>query len=119
MARGGQIGNTNAKKGQMFADAVRVALQAYESVDVPQGQALRKIADVLVKGALEGNMTALQEIANRLDGKPNVSVDVSETIHIIRTAAEMTDDELATLASGSRSRASSSAQGENQPTSVH
>lgn len=70
MPVGAPKGSANRAKGTQFADAVRVALMTYEATDVPQGQALRKIADTLVKGALEGNMTALQEIANRLDGKP-------------------------------------------------
>jgi hypothetical protein len=119
MPVGAPKGNTNGKKGQMFADAVRVALMTYEATDVPQGQALRKIAEVLVKGALEGNMTALQEIANRLDGKPNVSVDVSQTVEIIRRAADLNDDELASIAAGGRAGTATTQSSAEQPASVH
>lgn len=46
----------------------------YEEGDIKAGQALRKIADRVVKAALAGDKDARQEIANRLDGRPTEHV---------------------------------------------
>ena len=119
MPRGAPVGNKNSANKNAFADSLRKSLATYSNADVPMGLALRKITDNLVRAACEGQLEFVKEVANRLDGKPNVSVDVTQTLEIIRTAAEMTDDELATLASAGSSRAASKAQGEDQPTRVH
>lgn len=65
-------GNQNAAKGKEWADALRLALKTYEDKDkkIKRGHALRKIADGVVKNALEGDKDSWQEIGNRLDGKP-------------------------------------------------
>ena len=74
---GGQIGNKNNAKGKDWQDALRKAMIQYESADVPQGQALFKIATKVVQQALEGDPTAWQEIGNRLDGKPAQALQLS------------------------------------------
>jgi cephalosporin-C deacetylase-like acetyl esterase len=114
------LGSKNRAKGKQWQDALQYALATYEVAgEVERGQALKAIARKVVDNAIKGDKDAIREVADRLDGKPNVSVDVTQTLEIIRTAAEMTDDELATLASAGSSRAASKAQGEDQPTRVH
>jgi hypothetical protein len=52
-----------------------VALESYSSADVKQGQALRRIADVVIKKAIDGDKDAINEIGNRLDGKPAQAIE--------------------------------------------
>lgn len=67
----GHSGNPNgARRPKRWQDALDRALEQYEKGEVKAGQALRAIADKVVSLALEGNKDAYQEIANRLDGKP-------------------------------------------------
>lgn len=62
-------GNTNAKKGKAWFDALRKELI--------QRDALDKIAAKVVQAALDGERWAVEEIANRMDGKPAQAVTVS------------------------------------------
>lgn len=93
-------GNRNARKGKDWEAALRQALGMYEDREkgITAGQALRKIADNVVKLALEGSKDAIAEIANRLDGKATEHV-VGEFHH--HHTADLTDDELAAIATGS------------------
>lgn len=62
-------GNSNAKKGKAWFDALRK--------ECVQRDALAKIAKVLVDKAEAGEAWAIQEVANRFDGKPGQAVEVS------------------------------------------
>jgi hypothetical protein len=54
------------QRDKLFREALRMQLaQAGENL-----KALREIADVLIAEAKAGNIRAIQEIADRLDGKP-------------------------------------------------
>lgn len=75
--RGGQPGNQNARKGKDWETALRYALNNYEDGKVARGQALREIGKAVVLKAIEGDMVAVKEIGDRLDGKPVMSVDGS------------------------------------------
>jgi len=68
--RGAPLGNQNAAKGREWTQAIRWALAHHESSSIKRGQALDKIAVKLIELALEGDMAAIREIGNRLDGKP-------------------------------------------------
>lgn len=70
--RGGQPGNDNAKKSN------RVWQEAIKRV-VAQGdsQKLRDLAEKLVSLAEAGDVAALKELGDRLDGKPAQQVQVS------------------------------------------
>lgn len=57
-------GNKNATKNRPWAEAVNRALLAED------GKKLRALADKLIACALEGDVTALKEIGDRIDGKP-------------------------------------------------
>ena len=64
----GQSGNPKGrpKSSKLFKDALSLAL-ASKTGDRDEG--LRKIADRLVANAMAGDMRAIKEVADRLDGK--------------------------------------------------
>ena len=61
---GAPAGNTNSSKNnRLWADTIRRAcIQA-------DGEMLRRIADKLLEQAADGNIQAMKEIGDRLDGK--------------------------------------------------
>jgi hypothetical protein len=60
-------------KDKPFRDALRMQLAAAGE----DHKALRTIAQGLIDRAAEGDVAAIKEIADRLDGKPTRSVEVS------------------------------------------
>jgi hypothetical protein len=66
------VGNQNAKKAKRWQDALNKALARFATDDgkIQAGQALDKIAEVVVLKALSGDKDSIAEIGNRLDGKP-------------------------------------------------
>lgn len=83
--RGGQPGNDNATKNHLWRGALTRALAQFKADGVPQGEALNRIAERVVRRALEGDKDCVAEIANRLDGKAvqGVAVSQSEPLTII------------------------------------
>jgi hypothetical protein len=71
---GAPIGSRNRAKGKEFEQALRRALAQHSDRD-----ALTKIAKKLVKAALSDdvNLAAITMVADRLDGKPAQSLDVT------------------------------------------
>ena len=57
-----------AKSDKLWRDAVMRAVKRRESGKDPQ--AIERLADKLVARGLEGDVSALREIGDRLDGKP-------------------------------------------------
>jgi ribosomal protein L17 len=69
-------GDTNDK---WWADAIRRAVNV-ETTDPLTGEKvkrLRRIADSLVTAAEQGDIAAIKEIGDRLDGKPKQATEVS------------------------------------------
>ena len=62
-------GNKNAAKGKAWFDALRK--------ECVQRDALAKIAKVLVDKAEAGEAWAIQEVANRFDGRPAQAVQLT------------------------------------------
>jgi hypothetical protein len=60
---GGQLGNNNAGKARIWSDALRFAC-------LKDKTRLKKLAEILVQKACEGDMAALKELGDRLEGKP-------------------------------------------------
>jgi hypothetical protein len=85
-------GNNNAGKGKAWSGALRAALAQYKAKGVPEGQALRKLAEKVVAQALEGNKDAWKEIGDRLDGKPAQAITGEDggpvTVEIVRFGAD-------------------------------
>lgn len=66
--RGGQPGNKNATKNKLWEDALRRALLAED------GKKLRTLADKLIERAENGDVQALKEVGDRIDGKPTQTI---------------------------------------------
>ena len=69
---GAPIGNKNATKNRLWRDALNKRLREYspgEDSKVEHYWALQKIADKLIEQALEGDIQAIKEIGDRVDGK--------------------------------------------------
>ena len=91
-------------KEKSFANMLRIAVN--EAVEKGGGTKLRAVADALVARAVSGDVQAIKEVADRLDGKVAQSLDV--TTRAVR-AVELADDELADIALGSGEGASEAA----------
>ncbi len=61
-----------AKSDKIWRNAIMRAVKRRDSGEDPQ--ALEKLADKVVTEGLDGNMAALKEIGDRLDGRPAQSV---------------------------------------------
>lgn len=72
--KGNNANPDGARKHRKFYDMLNVALMDEKAN--PGG--LRKIADNLVKEALNGEQWAIREVADRLDGKPTTVVGGDE-----------------------------------------
>lgn len=68
---GAPLGNKNATKNKLWADALNRALLAED------GKKLRALAEKLIARAEEGDVTALKEIGDRMDGKPTQQTELS------------------------------------------
>jgi len=85
--KGNKLGGRRAEK--MFRDALLMQIKAAG----PDGKRLRTIAEALLKKAEEGDMQAINVIADRLDGKPHQ--DTSILVTDDRPPIELTAVELA------------------------
>jgi uncharacterized protein YutE (UPF0331/DUF86 family) len=110
---GAPKGNSNAAKGREWANALERALRLYESKKrkISRGQALERIANTVIEEALDGGMWAVQEIGNRMDGKAAQSLDITGSIEH-KHANELTDAELANIATGRSTGAAEPQEGE-------
>ncbi len=65
---GGQPGNQNAKKGRLWQEAIKRAVARKFNGDLNHG--LDSLAEKLVEAVSEGDLPALKEFGDRIDGKP-------------------------------------------------
>lgn len=71
----GQSGNPGGRpKEKAFADAVRIAVNRVDETDGEKRKKLMVLADKLVTCAMNGEGWAMQQIGDRLDGKPAQAV---------------------------------------------
>ena len=99
-----------------FADALRMELAAAGD----DHKKLRAIARVLIAKAEDGDLPAIQQIADRLDGKP--AQESTVTIDDKRDAADWTRDELVSFLNDATAsgRGANKANGRGDgPDSVH
>lgn len=91
MPRGGQPGNKNASKAKVWTAAIERALEKRTRSE--QKEALDELAEKLLVQCESGNLQALQELGNRLEGKPTQHVDHSGQVNQTHTviAVQHTD----------------------------
>lgn len=74
--RGAQPGNTNQSKNKPWAAALaRIDLQS-------EGAKLRKIAEKVYEMAEAGDIQAIKEIADRMDGKSIQGVELDASVEV-------------------------------------
>ena len=94
----GQSGNPGGRPHEkLFLDALRIAVKAPDTDGTPK---LRRIAERLVKAAMDGESWAVAEVANRLDGRPHQET----TMGVIASGdpAQLTDAELMAIIASAR-----------------
>lgn len=77
----------NTKSDKEWAGAVRKAVYEYRTEKSPDGKVkklrwLNVLAAQLVRSASDGDMTAMKEIGDRLDGKPSQGLEHSGGIEL-------------------------------------
>lgn len=76
---GAPKGNNNAGKGMPWRDAINAAMLKHEKYggSVERATTLREIATKLIDMALEGDMSAIKELGDRVEGKAKQTVDIT------------------------------------------
>ena len=81
----GQSGNPKGRpiSSKLFKDLLSLAVherideKPLRGVETGEKTKLRRIAEVLVQKAVDGDIRAIREVADRLDGKPHQSTDTT------------------------------------------
>ena len=70
---GAPVGTKNAARGRLFYEGLirDIKQRDFKAGD---GETLRKIASMLVDGALAGELSAIKELRDTLDGRPHQSI---------------------------------------------
>jgi hypothetical protein len=69
---GAPLGNTNSSKSnRLFGDTIR------RMVVQSEGEIARKVAEALILKAQEGDIAAIKEFADRVDGKSVATTEIS------------------------------------------
>lgn len=71
---GAPKGNTNGRGKRVWSSAIRKRIVQRADMD--------KLADLVIDMALAGDMAAIREIGDRLEGKPHTSVEVSGKLDV-------------------------------------
>ena len=88
MKGGAPKGNRNAAKTRIWAEAInKILCQSDEG----KKRKLELLAEKLIDTALDGDMAAIREIGDRVDGKPLAQIEVTTM-----QPSDMTDLELLT-----------------------
>jgi len=66
MAAGAPTGNNNARKAKIWSDALKAALERKTG---DRRKAIDDLADACVAKGMAGDITAIKEIGDRLEGK--------------------------------------------------
>lgn len=70
----------DSKQDKIWAAAVKRAVHRRMNNEDGKPQKIERLADQLVDFALEGHGWAMQEIGNRLDGRPHQSSDTTANV---------------------------------------
>ena len=76
---GAPVGNQNAAKAKIWSAAILRALDRRKPAD-ERITAIDELADKLLEKCASGDLAALHELGNRLEGKPPQAVELSGEI---------------------------------------
>jgi Family of unknown function (DUF5681) len=118
----GQSGNPKGRLTEkVFADTLRIVMR--ETDEASGKLKLRRIVEKLAEAAIEGQSWAIQQVADRLDGKP---AQESTLTLDRRDVKEWTRDELLDFLNDARANAKNGGRGavkangsDEEPNSVH
>jgi alkylhydroperoxidase family enzyme len=96
---GAAFGNQNARK-RHWTTAIEAAVMVEDPAT--KRRRLHAIADRLVQMAESGDIQAMKEIGDRLDGKASQTVDL--IAEITNHAAQLSDEKLAEIAANASNR---------------
>lgn len=118
MNRGAPLGNSNARRGRVWRDAIDRALKRRSRAD--QIKEIDKLADRLIDLCFAGDVGALREFGDRVEGKAVQAVEITQTPDVVH----MTDEELLAIAADYRARrgggsSAGETQGPEEPAPVH
>lgn len=88
---GAPKGNTNATKAKRLSSVLQRRMEERKDED--------NLMNVLLDKALEGDLPAIKEVFDRIDGKAKQSIDIADVS--TQRANELTDDELTDIATSS------------------
>lgn len=94
---GAPKGNNNATKTRSWAEAIDKALKQGEA---GKPQKLRALADKIIDMALEGDMAAMKEIGDRVDGKALAHVHVTGDLGLGDMTNQQLDSRIQELSDG-------------------
>lgn len=98
---GPPLGNNNATKTKIWSLAIQKAIRKRSKSE--QLEELEIIADALLNKCIEGDMVAIKELGDRLEGKANQSIDTRVT-NVASPSRDVDDTELSGIvAAGSGS----------------
>ncbi len=100
--------NGARKERRFYAALERAVLQ-------DEGKQLRAAAEMLLKCAAQGEAWAINQLADRLDGKPGQVIEMNVT----RIAKELDDAELHSIAAGGSDRTAGASGSAPEPAAVH
>ena len=78
MPAGAPKGNQNAAKSKVWTNAIHRAMDKWTESRFEGKQAMDQLAEKLIEAAYNGDLSALKELGDRLEGKPAQSVTVGE-----------------------------------------
>lgn len=104
--------NSGKRNSTLFLDALTIEINR----DIDRKR-LRSIASKLLDMAEDGDIQAIKEVANRLDGTPTQTMDMN--VNDNRQPREITDAELADIAAGSSEGTAATPSSETEPSLVH
>jgi hypothetical protein len=104
MPVGGQKGNKNGMGKHVWSDAVRKALLLEDPTLPDQKRKITKLANKLIQMASKGDIQALKEIGDRVDGKPKAIVqhtgEGDGPIEVYQLTEKEMNDRIAVLLKG-------------------
>ena len=88
---GAPKGNTNATKAKRLSSVLQKRMEERKDED--------NLMNVLLDKALEGDLPAIKEVFDRIDGEAKQSIDIADVS--TQRADELTDEQLTDIASSS------------------